>query len=255
MKSLKAAEPSGTFPEVSVIIPAMNESSRIASVIREARAVHHNTEVIVLANGCSDNTAEVAKAAGAITLCFPEPLGHDVGRSIGAREACGNILLFIDGDMVIHARDLRPYVRAVAGGIDVALNDYTGPIHRKPVHRVILAKYALNAMLGRRDLKGASMTAVPHAISRKALEVIRSEMLSVPPKAQAAAIEAGLTVKAVHKVEVGKLNPRRVRGYDPLEALVLGDHLEALSWVITQRGLRGGFQDEEDRRGRIEVKL
>ncbi|MGE7826045.1 glycosyltransferase family 2 protein [Paenibacillus sp. NPDC093718] len=235
-------------PCVSVIIPAMNEAGKISAVIAEARAVHPETEVIVVANGCKDQTAAVAERMGAKVLSFAEPLGHDVGRSVGAEAAKGRILLFTDSDMVIPSGELRPFVQAVQSGVDVALNDYTGPIERQPVHRVILAKYTLNSMLGRSDLRGASMTAVPHALSRRALETIGPSELSIPPKAQAAAVNRGLRVEAVYGVEVGRLNPGRIPGGDPLEMLVLGDHLEALEAVIAERGIRGGYHDGGRRR-------
>jgi len=238
-------------PLVSVIIPAMNEAGKIAAVIAEARAVHPATEVIVVANGCRDHTEMAAERMGAKVLAFADPLGNDVGRSVGAQAAKGQILLFTDSDMVIPSGELKPFVHAVQSGIDVALNDYTGPTDRSPVHRVILAKYTLNSMLGRPDLRGASMTAVPHAISRRVLQTIGAEILSVPPKAQAAAVCRGLRVEAVHRVEVGRLNPGRAAGGDPLEKLVLGDHLEALSALVAERGLRGGFHDGERRRSMV----
>ncbi|MFI2858182.1 glycosyltransferase family 2 protein [Paenibacillus sp. JSM ZJ436] len=228
-------------PYVSVIIPAMNESATIARVIREAAQVHRDTEIIVVANGCSDHTARIARASGARVLTFRTPLGHDVGRSVGAGAARGEVLLFIDGDMVIPSQDLRRFVEAVTTGVDVALNDYEGPVERQPVHRVILAKHVLNIALGRPELAGASMTAVPHALSRKALEIITAPALSVPPRAQAAAMMSGLQVQRVHRVEVGRMNPRRVQGRDPLEALVLSDHLEALQRLLRSKGCRGGF--------------
>ena len=80
-------------PCVSVIIPAMNEAGKISAVIAEARAVHPETEVIVVANGCKDQTAAVAERMGAKVLSYAEPLGHDVGRSVGAEAAKGRILL------------------------------------------------------------------------------------------------------------------------------------------------------------------
>lgn len=238
-------------PVVSVIIPAMNEAARIAAVVAEARKVHPRTEILVIANGCRDDTAERARAAGARVISYADPLGHDAGRTVGAREARGDILLFIDGDMIVPAAELMPFVQAVGSGTDIALNDYKGPVHRSPVHRVVLAKYTLNAMLGRRDLQGASMTAVPHAISRTALERLGADLLTVPPKAQAVAVLAGLRVEAVHPVSVGKWNPARTRGPDPLELMVLGDHLEAMAEILENRGPRGGFQDHGRQRNRV----
>jgi len=240
-------------PLVSVIIPVMNEVRTIAAAVREARGVHPRTEVIAVVNGSTDGSAAAAGQAGARVIAFPEPLGHDVGRAVGARRARGNILLFIDGDMVIRRDVLAAFVAAVEAGADVALNDYHGPTGKSRVHGVVLAKHALNAALGRADLGGASMTAVPHAISRRALEAIGADALAVPPLAQAKAAAAGLNIRLARRVPVGRLNPpRRARERSrPLEPLIVGDHLEAIAWLSERMDPRGGFSDGDRRRSKV----
>ncbi|MBY0014675.1 glycosyltransferase family 2 protein [Paenibacillus typhae] len=237
-------------PVVSVIIPAMNEARTIAAVIAGARGVHPRCEVIVIVNGSADNTAEIAHRMGAKVITFPQPLGHDVGRSVGAEAARGDILLFTDGDLVISAAELRPFVEAVGRGADVALNDYSGPVRGRIPHPVILSKYTLNVMLGRPDLNGYSLTAVPHALSRKALTALGSAILSRPPLAHARAVLDGLKVKAVHKVPVGRMNAvrRKERGRDLLQEVILSDHLEAMGLLLERRGERAGYSDAGRRR-------
>ncbi|MEK0316969.1 glycosyltransferase family 2 protein [Cohnella sp. 56] len=227
-------------PAVSVIIPVMNERRTLARVIREAFRIHPRTEVIAVLNGSTDGSLGIARASGARVLVFDRPLGHDVGRAIGAREAAGDALLFIDADMVIPAARLRPFTDAIARGTDVALNDYSGPRSKSVVHHVILAKHALNALLGRPDLKGASMTAVPHAISRRALSAVGAEALAVPPLAMTKALHAGLSVRRVRHVDVGSLNRMRMKRerVASLEPLIIGDHLEAIGWWL-RRDERG----------------
>lgn len=239
-------------PKVSVIIPVMNERRTVQAVIRECRSVHPDTEVIVVANGSTDGTDRLAEVAGAIVVRYREALGHDVGRSIGALHAKGEVLLFTDGDIVIPGTVLRSFVEAVQNGADVALNDYSGSVSGKRVHSVVLAKYALNAVLGKHELKGVSLTAIPHALSRRAAETIGVEHLAVPPLAYAIAASRGLALKPVRYVEVGRTNPsrkgRRKKGKDPLERLIIGDHLEAIGWLLEQSGPRAGHPEQERRR-------
>jgi Glycosyltransferases involved in cell wall biogenesis len=232
-------------PLVSVIVPVMNERRTLARVIREAKKVHPGAEVIVVANGSTDGSLQIARRSGVRVIAFDRPLGHDVGRAVGAREARGRILLFIDADMVIPAFKLRPFVHAVKNGTDVALNDYSGPTRLAKVHGVVLAKHVLNSLLNRPDLLGASMTAVPHAISRRALETIGAASLSVPPLAQTMAIHSQLVVKRVKHVDVGAINPIRTRRerVRSLEPLIVGDHLEAIQWWINHTDERGGYED------------
>lgn len=244
-------------PIVSIIIPAMNEKATLRGVLREAARVHTRSETIVVANGSTDGTAELAQKCGARLIRAPEPLGHDVGRRVGAEAALGSVLLFMDADMVIPARELRPFVEAVLSGADVALNAYSGPVHHKDTHPVVLAKHVLNGLLSRPDLQGASLTAVPHALSRRGVERIGLSALEIPPLALTKAVLLGLNVQAVHTVPVGKLNPARARSRekgkraDPLTSLVAGDHLEAVHWLIRQYGSRGGYSDLGRQRGKV----
>ena len=240
-------------PVVSVIIPAMNERKTIATVITHARDVHPQAEVIVVVNGSTDGTEAIARRMGANVHRFEQPLGHDVGRAIGAERARGDILLFMDGDIVIPAAKLRPFVTAILSGTDVALNRYCGKTNTVNAHSVVIAKHALNAVLRRNDLTGASMTTTPHAISRKALREIGAEHLAVPPLALTVAAQKDLVIKKAAFVEVGRSNPKRRRHHkeDPLKQLIVGDHVEAIAWLLAQSNERGGFTDLVRRRDRV----
>jgi glycosyltransferase involved in cell wall biosynthesis len=234
-----------SIPTVSVIIPVYNEARTLAKVIRQAYRVHPHTEVIVVVNGSTDGSKSVAARMGARVISFDQPLGHDVGRSIGAMEAKGDILLFFDADFVVPAKEAIPLIKAVQQGVDVALNKYNGITSTSDVHRVVLAKHALNAVLCRPDLQGASMTTIPHAISRKAFKTIGAENLAVPPLAQAIAVQRGLHIKAIQLVPVGLRNRvrRREKAADPVGDLIIGDHLEAIQWLIRTSDERASLHD------------
>jgi glycosyltransferase involved in cell wall biosynthesis len=235
-------------PHVSVIVPVMNERRTLARVLKEAFRVHPRTEVIVVANGSTDGSLRIARDSGARVLEYDRPLGHDVGRAVGAREASGDILLFIDADMVIPCAALKAFVAEVERGADVALNDYSGPVNRAVVHGVVLAKHALNAFMGRADLKGTSLTAVPHALSRRAIDMIGTDALAIPPLAHSMAIRSGLNVRRSLRVDVGKLNrARRTRERTrSLEPLIVGDHLEAIQWWLDASDFGGGMKSEDE---------
>jgi glycosyltransferase involved in cell wall biosynthesis len=61
--------------KVCIIIPAYNEEKSIAQVIRRIFHVHPEFTVLVVNDGSSDRTAEVAKAAGADVVTLPQNLG------------------------------------------------------------------------------------------------------------------------------------------------------------------------------------
>ncbi len=232
----------------AAVIAAAGEATTIAGVIAQVRAAGV-AEVVVVVNGATDDTAAIAATAGVKVIEYPDRLGYDIGRAIGARQTTAEIILFLDADFIVSAADLAPFVKAVEQGVDVALNDLGAVSSLQSLkHGVNGAKRFLNLALRRPDLGWGSMTAVPHALSRQALEVIGPENLAVPPLALARAVSGGLNVKQVHAVDVIKPNPTRPGmhqgpGGDLVEQLIIGDHLEALAWLLEHRGARGGFDD------------
>jgi glycosyltransferase involved in cell wall biosynthesis len=99
--------PSMTTPQVSVVIPARNAASRLARVLD---ALAHQTapaglfEVIVVDDGSTDGTAEVARAGGRVRLLRAPPQGRQAAaRNYGAAESRGRVLAFLDADCVPRA--------------------------------------------------------------------------------------------------------------------------------------------------------
>ncbi|MGA5677343.1 glycosyltransferase family 2 protein [Bacillus bombysepticus] len=224
--------------QLSVIIPAQNEEATIGQVICEVRKIEP-LEIIVVVNGSTDNTANVATQLGATVITYKNPLGHDVGRAIGTVAAKGDILLFLDGDLVVSAKDLYPFPQAIADGCDVALNDLNPFLCKHfPLHIVTLFKYALNLACDRKDLGVGSLTAIPHAISKQFINDIGWDILLCPSVAQVNAILNDYKIECVHYVDVIKNNRLRpnenvvAKGISPTISLILGDHLEGFSYLL-----------------------
>ncbi len=84
--------------DVSVIIPAYNEAGTIKNVIEKIMRIDSEFEVIVVNDGSSDGTAEIAKDTGAIVYSHPYNMGNGASIKSGIRIASGDVLVFIDGD-------------------------------------------------------------------------------------------------------------------------------------------------------------
>ena len=240
--------------DVTVVIPAVDETGTLPQVLAAVARLRPG-QVIVVANGEGDGVAGQARAAGAEVIRSRERLGYDVGRAVGAEAARGEVLLFLDADLVLAPADLLPFIRAVTDdGVDVALNQLDPYIHPQArLHPVNAAKRFLNCTLGRADLGCASLTAVPHALSRRAVTTLGAAALAVPPRALAQASVGGLKIRAVHPVDVVRTNARRpginLGRSSPVEQLILGDHLEAIHWLQSQQqSARCGLPDLGRRR-------
>jgi glycosyltransferase involved in cell wall biosynthesis len=83
---------------VSVIIPAFNEAAVIGQVIGELRSAAAWHEVIVVDDGSTDGTSDLARAAGAIVVRHPYNKGNGASVKTGLRTATGEFILIIDAD-------------------------------------------------------------------------------------------------------------------------------------------------------------
>ncbi|PZE19922.1 glycosyltransferase [Paenibacillus xerothermodurans] len=245
-----------TARSVAAIVSVMNEEATIGRLLQQLERLPLN-EVFVLVNGSTDGSFDSArKHSDAVVVSYPQQLGHDVGRALGAKLAQSDILLYLDGDMVLPAEEMVPFIGGIENGLDVALNDIS-PYLRVFSRRdeVTRMKQFLNTALGRSDLQANSMTAVPHALSRRAIETLGIASLMVPPKAQALAVHHGLRVDVAGSVDVIKKNKRRKHntGTRNLVAdMIIGDHIEALALIAGMSGARLSFEDVLRNRSYVE---
>lgn len=89
-------------PRVSVVLPARDEAQGIGAVLEGLRAaldaarVSH--EVVVVDDGSSDGTGEIARRAGARVLRHPHAMGNGAAVKAGIRAARGEVVALLDAD-------------------------------------------------------------------------------------------------------------------------------------------------------------
>jgi glycosyltransferase involved in cell wall biosynthesis len=91
------AEPGAPF--FSVVIPVRNGAAFLPACLRALRAsTTGDWELWVVDDGSHDDSAEIARAAGAALLATAGGRGPAAARNLGARHARGDYLLFLDAD-------------------------------------------------------------------------------------------------------------------------------------------------------------
>ncbi|MFQ6117536.1 MAG: glycosyltransferase family 2 protein, partial [Candidatus Bipolaricaulia bacterium] len=87
-----------------MIVPAYNEAERIGAVLQALIAAERVDEIIVVDDGSTDGTAEVAKRFGVKVLSLPQNMGKAAALDHGVKLARNDVFLFLDADLV----GLRP---------------------------------------------------------------------------------------------------------------------------------------------------
>lgn len=88
--------------KVSVIIPVYNGVNSFRRCLSSlAKTMPPPEEIIVVADGDTDDSWLVAKEFGAHVLRIDTRSGPARARNLGARTACGEILFFVDADVVV----------------------------------------------------------------------------------------------------------------------------------------------------------
>ena len=101
------------------IVPAHNEQASVAGVIREIRAIDRDFEVVVVDDGSTDATAQVAEAAGATVIRLPFNVGIGGAVQTGyqyALEHGFDLAIQVDGDGQHDPREIEQVVRPILEG-------------------------------------------------------------------------------------------------------------------------------------------
>ncbi len=106
---------------LSIILPARNEAGAVAQTVEKIRALYAQAEIIVVNDGSTDATAEVAAQAGARVISKPYGMGNGAAIKTGARAAQGEVLVFMDADGQHDPADIPRLLAQLDAGYDMAV--------------------------------------------------------------------------------------------------------------------------------------
>ncbi len=179
-----------------VFIPAWNEERSLPGVLDEARQDLPDVDLLVIDDGSTDATAEVARAGGADVLSFPANRGLRAGIAEGYRQALERGYAFcgrLDADGQHPAGELRRMLAMVRSGeCDVAVgsrflpdSQRDGERYRPAPERVVgtaLLRLLMRLRLGQPISDGTSGL---YAVNRDALALLADPYVCEAPEVEA----------------------------------------------------------------------
>jgi glycosyltransferase involved in cell wall biosynthesis len=127
-------------PTITVIVPAYNGSTVLRQSLPPLLDLQRRgaiTEVILVDDGSTDGTPDVGASLGARVIATGGRCGPGAARNLGAANAQGNILWFVDADVIV-ASDAAEHIRHVLVGGSVAV---FGSYDDAPPARNFLSQY------------------------------------------------------------------------------------------------------------------
>lgn len=101
--------------EISIVIPVFNEAGTLAELLDRVQSLKPaRTELIVVDDGSTDGSAEVALNAGASVIRHPYNIGNGAAVKSGIRAARGRLIVLMDGDGQHQPEDISKLIAEAA---------------------------------------------------------------------------------------------------------------------------------------------
>lgn len=107
--------------KITVVLPAKNESGALGQTVDKIKQLNIVHEIIVVNDGSTDDTAEIAAQAGAKVVSHPYSKGNGAAIKTGARTATGDVIIFMDADGQHNPDDIFSLLDKIEQGYDLVV--------------------------------------------------------------------------------------------------------------------------------------
>ncbi len=198
---------------VVALIPAYNEAKNITATVAALSELSEVNEVVVVDDASTDQTGDLAVAAGARVISMYSNKGKGAALNEGSKQIEADVVMLLDGDLGYSARDARLLLEPVLDGrADMTVAHFPPPR--------LKGGFGLVKGLARKGIKFFTGLEMQSPLSGQRV-MTRPVMDKLLPFASGYGVEVGLTIKAARS------------GFKVLEVPVQMTHAE------TGRDLKG----------------
>jgi glycosyltransferase involved in cell wall biosynthesis len=173
--------------KVSVVIPAHNESERISDTIKGIQKIPEVSEIIVVDDASTDDTANQAEQSGATVIRLTQNRGKGGALNKGITRVTGDIIALLDGDLGSSSSEARALILPILNNsADMTIAQF--PRARKKGGFGLVKNLARSGIRYFTDLESNAPLSGQRAMTRQVLE-------TVTPFASGYGVEVALTIK------------------------------------------------------------
>ena len=121
---------------VSIILPSKNEAESLDKLLPVLRKNFPEEEIIVVNDGSTDNTVELCKQNQVTVITHIYSMGNGAAIKTGARNASGDILMFMDADGQHNPEDINRLLEKIHEGYDMAVGARQINTHASLLRRI-----------------------------------------------------------------------------------------------------------------------
>lgn len=205
LRSIELGDMRPLEPQLLIVVPALNEQQSVGAVVEEIRHVVPDARCLVIDDGSTDQTAHVARAAGAEVLQLPFNLGVGGAMRAGfrfARDRGHEVVVQVDADGQ-HDASYIPSLVAALGAADIVIGarfagvgQYGAKGPRRWAMRALAAAVSRVARRRLTDVTSGFKATGPAAV-RLFAETYPAEYLGDTVEALVIAARAGLSIDQI----------------------------------------------------------
>ena len=108
-------------PYLSIVMPCLNEAENIDNLLPKIKEHQPDAEILVVDDGSTDRSVEICKEHGVKVVSHPASLGNGAAIKTGARNAIGEIIVFMDADGQHAPEDIQRLLSKLEQGYDMVV--------------------------------------------------------------------------------------------------------------------------------------
>ena len=108
-------------PSLSIVMPCLNEAENLEALLPQLISAQPNADILVIDDGSIDASKAICEQHGVKVISHPHPLGNGASIKTGARNATGDIIVFMDADGQHDPGDIERLLYKLAEGYDMVV--------------------------------------------------------------------------------------------------------------------------------------